>query len=177
MTINTKMQLTVFASALALAIAAPAAFAQASGTWYGNTHTDPVTNEGVSSRHSKELMEKKLAAPAAITPASGTWYGNIHTDPVTNEGVSLRHGKALMEKKIAPNTAAGNPVEKSIQLTDGSTVHVFADGKMAMEDKFGRAAYMEPGHAMQSRDGKTVVMNGNEVARFDQLLGNNRIGG
>lgn len=39
------------------------------------------------------------------------------------------------------------------------------------------AAYMEPGHAMQTRDGKTVVMNGNEVARFDKLLSKNRIGG
>jgi len=56
-------------------------------------------------------------------------------------------------------------------------VHIFSDGKMAMEDRFGRAAHMEPGHAMQTRDGKTVVMNGNEVARFDQLLGKNRIGG
>lgn len=177
MTINTKMRFTVLASALALVIAAPAAFAQASGTWYGNIHTDPVTNEGVSSRHSKELTEKKIAAPAAIAPDSGTLYGDIHTDPVTNEGVSLRHSKALMEKKIAPSTAAGNPVEKSIQLTDGSTVHIFDNGKMAMEDRFGRAAYMEPGHAMKTRDGKTVVMNGNEVARFDQLLNLSRIGG
>ena len=137
MSINTNMRLTVLASAFALIIAAPAAIAQ----------------------------------------SSGTWYGDIHTDPVTNEGVSLRHSKALMEQKIAPSTAAGNPVEKSTQLTDGSTVHVFADGKMAMEDRFGRAAYMEPGHAMQTRDGKTVVMNGNEVARLDQLLILSRTGG
>lgn len=177
MTINTKMRLTVLASALALVVAAPAAIAQTSGTWYGNVHTDPVTNEGVSLRHSKALMEQKLAAPAAVAQDSGTWYGNIHTDPATNEGVSSRHGKALMDKKIVPSKVTGSPMEKSIQLTDGSTVYIFADGKMAMEDRFGRAAYMEPGHAMRTKDGRTVVMNGNEVARFDQLLGKNRIGG
>ena len=137
MTINTKMRLTILASAFALVVAAPAAIAQ----------------------------------------DSGTWYGDIHTDPASADGVSLRHGRALMQMKIVPSKAAGNQVEKSIQLTDGSTVHVFDNGKMAMEDRFGRAAYMEPGHAMQTRDGKTVVMNGNEVARFDQLISLARTGG
>lgn len=73
--------------------------------------------------------------------------------------------------------ADANQVEKSIQLKDGSTVQVFADGKMAMEDKFGRAVYMEPGHVMQTKDGTQLAMNGNEVARLDQLLSNNNIGG
>ena len=68
-------------------------------------------------------------------------------------------------------------VEKSVQLKDGSTVHVFADGKMAMEDKFGRASFMAPGQAMQTRDGQTIVMNGNEVARLDQLLSAHYTGG
>ena len=67
--------------------------------------------------------------------------------------------------------------EKSIQLKDGSTVHIFADGNMAMEDKFGRASYMAPGQPMQALDGKTIVMNGNEVARLDQLLSAHYIGG
>ena len=63
-----------------------------------------------------------------------------------------------------------NKIEQSIQLKDGSTVHIFADGKMGMEDKFGRAAYMEPGHAMETKDGKNIVMIGNEVGRLDRLL-------
>ncbi len=69
-----------------------------------------------------------------------------------------------------------NQVEKSIQLKDGSTVHIFADGKMAMQ-QYGRAVYMEPGHVMQTKDGKQLAMNGNEVARLDQLLSKNNIGG
>ncbi len=177
MTINTKLRLTILASALALAAAAPVAIAQDSGTWYGNMHTDPVTAEGLVTRHSRELMERKIAAPAAVAQDSGTWYGDMHTDPVTAEGLVTRHSRELMEKKIVPSKSAGNEVEKSIQIKDGSTVHVFSDGKMAMEDKFGRATYMAPGHVMQTKDGKQLAMNGNEVARLDQLLGKNNIGG
>ena len=70
-----------------------------------------------------------------------------------------------------------NQVEKSIQLKDGSTVHVFADGKMAMENNVGRAVYMEPGQVMQAKDGRQIAMNGNEVARLDQLINKDHIGG
>ena len=41
MSINTKVQLTILASAFALAAAAPAAFATGTGTWYQGIHTDP----------------------------------------------------------------------------------------------------------------------------------------
>ncbi len=63
-----------------------------------------------------------------------------------------------------------NQVEKSIELKDGSTVHIFADGKMGMEDKLGRATNMKPGDVMETKDGKTIVMNGNEIWRVDSLL-------
>ena len=173
MTSNTKMRLSILASALALVAAAPLAIAQNSGTWYGDMHTDPVTAEGTLTRHSRALMEQKVAAPAATAQDSGTWYGDMHTDPVTAEGLVVRHSRKLMEQKIA----ASGPTEKLIQLTDGSTVYVFADGKMAMENQYGRAVYMEPGHVMQTRDGKKIAMNGNEVARLDSLIIQNRVGG
>lgn len=63
-----------------------------------------------------------------------------------------------------------NRAEKSVELKDGSTVHIFADGKMGMEDRFGRAVYMAPGHVMEAKDGKKIVMVGNEIGRVDQLL-------
>ena len=66
--------------------------------------------------------------------------------------------------------ADANQVEKSVPLKDGSTVHVFADGKMAMENRFGRTEHMQPGAAMQAKDGKTVSMTGNETARLDALI-------
>lgn len=61
-------------------------------------------------------------------------------------------------------------VEKSIPLKDGSTVYIYKDGKMGMEDKLGRAAYMKPGQVMETKDGKKIVMIGNEIWRVDQLL-------
>lgn len=111
MTINTKLRLTILASALTLVAAAPVAIAN-SGTWYGDMHTDPVTAEGTIVRHSRALMEQKIAAPAAIAQNSGTWYGNMHTDPVTAEGTITRHSRALMERKIVPSTTAGSQVDK-----------------------------------------------------------------
>ena len=73
--------------------------------------------------------------------------------------------------------ADSNQFAQSVQLKDGSTVHIFADGKMAMENQAGRAVYMEPGRVMQTKNGKTIAMNGNEVARLDQLLAESHIGG
>lgn len=61
-------------------------------------------------------------------------------------------------------------IKQSIPLKDGSTVHVFENGKMAMEDKLGRAVYMSDGEVMQTTDGQKIIMRGNEVARLDILL-------
>jgi hypothetical protein len=48
---------------------------------------------------------------------------------------------------------------------------------MGMEDKFGRATYMESGHVMETKDGKKIIMNGNEIWRVDELLHSNHRGG
>ena len=61
-------------------------------------------------------------------------------------------------------------VKQSIPLKDGSTVHVFENGKMAMEDALGRARYMSDGEVMETSDGQKIIMRGNEVARLDMLL-------
>lgn len=60
-------------------------------------------------------------------------------------------------------------VWKSVELKDGSTVHIFADGKMGMEDRFGRPMYMEPGTIMVTMDGKKMIMIGNEVRRIEKM--------
>jgi hypothetical protein len=39
--------------------------------------------------------------------------------------------------------AAREAAERSIELKDGSTVYIFKDGKMGMEDKLGRAMRMK----------------------------------
>ena len=61
-------------------------------------------------------------------------------------------------------------VEKSIELTDGTTLYVFKNGKMGMENKKGRAATMKSGRVMEAKDGQKYIMVGNEVARLDYLL-------
>lgn len=61
-------------------------------------------------------------------------------------------------------------VEKSVELRDGSTVYLFKDGKMAMEDKLGRVVRMKEGHVMETKDGQRVIMIGDEVARLDSIF-------
>lgn len=173
MSINTKMRLTILASAFALSAAAPAAFAQGTGTWHQGIHTDPPSGsvDHDPATHTRQVMEKKIA-PSNATPDTGTWYQDIHTDPSSGsvDNAAASHTRQIMEKKIVPSKPAGYEVAKAIQLTDSSTVHIFANGKMAMEDNFGKATYMEPGRAMETRDGKKIIMNGNEVWRLERLL-------
>ena len=61
-------------------------------------------------------------------------------------------------------------VEKSIELKDGSTVYIFKDGKMGMEDKLGRAVRMKKDTVMEAKDGQKIIMHGDEVMRLDSLL-------
>ena len=62
-------------------------------------------------------------------------------------------------------------VKESFPLKDGSTVYIFKDGKMGMEDKRGRASFMRQGHSMETMDGKKIMMIGNEVVRVERILG------
>jgi len=176
MSINTKLRLTILASAFALTAAAPTAFAQGTGTWYQGIHTDAPSGsvDNGPARHSRQIMEKKIV-PSNAAPNTGTWYQGIHTDPSSGsvDHAPAIHTKQVMEKKVVPSQPAANEVAKYIQLKDGSTVHVFADGKMAMENSFGRTTSMEPGHAMEAKDGKKIIMNGNDAYRVDRLRGTN----
>lgn len=61
-------------------------------------------------------------------------------------------------------------VEKSVELKDGSTVYLFKNGKMAMENKLGRVVRMKPGHVMETKDGQRIIMVGDEVARLETVL-------
>lgn len=61
-------------------------------------------------------------------------------------------------------------VEKSYELKDGSTVYVFKDGKMAMENRVGQVVTMKEGHAMETKDGQKIMMKGNEIWRLESAL-------
>ena len=66
--------------------------------------------------------------------------------------------------------AARSEAKQVIDLKDGSTVYIFKDGKMAMEDKLGRAVRMEQNTAMEAKDGQKIMMHGDEVMRLNSLL-------
>ena len=68
------------------------------------------------------------------------------------------------------NTIASGDVKQALNLKDGSAVHIFNDGKMAMETKYGRAQRMDPGMVMETVDGQKITMSSDEVARLDGLL-------
>jgi hypothetical protein len=70
-------------------------------------------------------------------------------------------------------TAFAHPLsalDKAVALQDGSTVYVFKDGRMAMQDRLGRAVSMQQGHVMKTRDGQSIAMVGDETARLDCFL-------
>jgi hypothetical protein len=67
----------------------------------------------------------------------------------------------------------GNVAQK-FDLKDGSTVYVFKDGKMAMEDRLGRTVGMKAGHVMETKDGQKIIMVGNELARLEMIKAEKR---
>ena len=60
--------------------------------------------------------------------------------------------------------------QQVLALKDGSTLYVFKDGKMAKEDRYGRAAHLKQGEVLEVADGRKVTAVGNEVALLDGLL-------
>lgn len=79
---------------------------------------------------------------------------------------------ALTATALIATTAFGadDPdIVKSYELKDGLTVHVYKDGKMAMEDKGGRGRSMKDGHIMETTDGQKIMMKGNELWRVEAV--------
>ncbi len=59
---------------------------------------------------------------------------------------------------------------QTVALSDGGTLHIFQNGKMALENKFGNVGELQAGQQLQTRDGRTLTASGNETARLAQLL-------
>lgn len=66
--------------------------------------------------------------------------------------------------------AARAAAQKTIELKNGSTIYIFKDGKMSMENKSGRAVRMKKDVVMETKDGEKIMMHGDEVMRLDSLL-------
>ncbi|MBP0048573.1 CopK family periplasmic copper-binding protein [Marinobacterium sp. AK62] len=71
---------------------------------------------------------------------------------------------------ISVSAFANQQSVETVALESGATLYVFADGKMGMVDRYGRAASMESGASMKTADGDRIEMQGNEVARVGQIL-------
>lgn len=71
---------------------------------------------------------------------------------------------------VSAQAVDSTKVEKSIELKNGSTVYIFKDGKMAMEDKVGRVVSMKAGQVMEAKDGSKIIMVGNELSRLEPIL-------
>ena len=71
---------------------------------------------------------------------------------------------------VASESDARNEATKVIDLNDGSIVYVFKSGKMAVENKFGRAVSTKAGTVLKAKDGSDIIMIGNEVGQLHQLL-------
>lgn len=72
----------------------------------------------------------------------------------------------------APLAAFANDGEiaTSTPMKDGTILHLFKDGKMAMEDTFGRPSRMDPGVKMTTANGTVITMVGDEVAKLSRVL-------
>ncbi|MGH8789622.1 MAG: periplasmic Cu(I)/Cu(II)-binding protein CopK [Cupriavidus necator] len=83
---------------------------------------------------------------------------------------------ALTLVSLSASAADRSDIVKSYALRDGSTVHVFKDGKMGLENPFGRAVSVKEGQMLEAKDGTRITMKGNEVLRLDHVLNVDRRG-
>jgi len=60
--------------------------------------------------------------------------------------------------------------KQMINLKDGGVLYVFGDGKMAKEDKWGRAESLAKVRTVETADGTTMTVTSNEVMRLSELL-------
>ena len=65
---------------------------------------------------------------------------------------------------------SADKAEQTIPLKNGSTLYIFKGGKMAMENKLGKAETMKAGEVMETKDGMMIMMHGNELMRLDKYL-------
>lgn len=82
---------------------------------------------------------------------------------VTSSLMGIASVSALAADELPPK------LKESIALSDGSTVYVFTDGKMALADRFGRAVAKKAGTTVATKDGRRLTLTSNESARLDQL--------
>ena len=77
---------------------------------------------------------------------------------------------AVTALAVASEGDARGAAKQVIELQDGSLLYVFTNGRMAEENRLGRAISVKQGTVLTARDGSRITMIGNDVARLDDLL-------
>ncbi len=67
-------------------------------------------------------------------------------------------------------------IAKSVPLKDGSTLHQFKDGKMAVENKYGNAVSVKAGSTVVAADGQSIQVTSNEIARLFNSIQSHNVG-
>ncbi len=111
-----------------------------------------------------------LIAALSIVGATSVYAESVEIWPPTITAASSQQTANQLPVSASSKNIARTEEKQVIDLKDGSTIHVFNDGKMAMATKFGHAVRMDPGTAMERKDGQKITMRGDEVARLDALL-------
>jgi hypothetical protein len=62
---------------------------------------------------------------------------------------------------------------ETVRLQNGSTLHKYQDGKMAVENAFGRPVLVQPGQVLTAADGSSITMVGDEEARLEAEIRSN----
>ncbi len=71
----------------------------------------------------------------------------------------------LVASLLASPLALAYRVEQAVPLKNGWTVLVFDDGKMSMRDDKGRPRSVPSGTTLETADGRSLQMRGNETWR------------
>ena len=108
MSFNTKVKLVVLTSAVALAAAAPSAFAMRAPTSLAGFYTDADgTPDSPAATYSKQVIEKKVAPSNVAAIAAGKWQGDFYTEASgTPDAPAALFSKQVIEKQVAPSTSS-----------------------------------------------------------------------
>lgn len=92
---------------------------------------------------------------------------NIFKEQIMYKKLAVMAASALIATSVF--AADTHNLADTIVLKDGSTLYIYKDGKMTMEDKVGRPTTMMEGHAMETKDGQKIMMKGNEIWRLHRV--------
>lgn len=81
---------------------------------------------------------------------------------------------AAISGHVLASEAARQEAKQVVELKDGSTLYIFRDGKMAIEDQYGQAKSIKPNSEIEAKDGQKYMMQGNEVGRLELLQSRDR---